>query len=102
MVRLRPPRLQAAVDESQAEAHVEHRAAGGLHCRRVRFHERELGDTTSFPKNYKKHNIAYPKPYVINSDGLDHYGDKIRIFAKCITGGRPFEMCDIMLMTQSL
>ena len=69
---------------------------------RRRFHERELGDTTSFPKNYKKHNIAYPKPYVINSDGLDHYGDKIRIFAKCITGGRPFEMCDIMLMTQSL
>lgn len=69
---------------------------------RRRFHERGLGDTASFPKNYKKHNIAYPKPYVINNDGTDHYGDKIRIFAKCITGGRPFEMCDIMLMTQSL
>jgi hypothetical protein len=31
----------------------------------------------------------------------DHYGDKIRIFAKCISGGRPFDMVDIMLMTQS-
>ena len=42
MVRLRPPRLQAAVDEAQAEAHVEHRAASGLHRQRVRFHERML------------------------------------------------------------
>ena len=33
---------------------------------------------------------------------LDHYGDKIRVFAKCISGGRPFDMVDIMLMTQSL
>jgi hypothetical protein len=33
---------------------------------------------------------------------LDHYGDKIRIFAKCISGGRPFDAVDIMLMTQSL
>jgi hypothetical protein len=32
----------------------------------------------------------------------DHWGDKIRVFAKCISGGRPFDMVDIMLMTQSL
>ena len=32
----------------------------------------------------------------------DHYGDKIRVFAKCISGGRPFDAVDIMLMTQSL
>ena len=31
----------------------------------------------------------------------DHFGDKTRIFAKCISGGRPFDMVDIMLMTQS-
>ena len=33
---------------------------------------------------------------------VDYYGDKIRIFAKCIGGARPYEMMDIMLMTQSL
>ncbi len=33
---------------------------------------------------------------------LDHYGDKVRVFAKCISGGRPFDAVDIMLMTQSL
>ena len=32
----------------------------------------------------------------------DHYGDKIRVFAKCISGGRAFDQVDIMLMTQSL
>ncbi len=31
----------------------------------------------------------------------DHYGDKIRVFAKCISGGRAFDQVDIMLMTQS-
>jgi hypothetical protein len=33
---------------------------------------------------------------------LDHFGDKSRIFAKCISGGRPYDAVDIMLMTQSL
>jgi hypothetical protein len=32
----------------------------------------------------------------------DHWDDKIRVFAKCISGGRPFDQVDIMLMTQSL
>jgi hypothetical protein len=32
---------------------------------------------------------------------FDHYGDKSRVFAKCISGGRAFDMVDIMLMTQS-
>jgi hypothetical protein len=32
---------------------------------------------------------------------FDHFGDKTRVFAKCISGGRPFDMVDIMLMTQS-
>lgn len=44
------------------------------------------------------------KSYRMHSHGLlrhDHYGDKIRVFAKCISGGRPFDMVDIMLMTQS-
>ena len=70
--------------------------------RRKIFHERELGDTNSFPKNYQKKNIFYPKAYMLDVDGNDIYADKIRIFAKCITGARPYEMVDIMMMTQSL
>ena len=45
---------------------------------------------------------ALPKPYVLSKNGADHYGDKIRIFAKCIAGGAAFQKVDIMLMTQSL
>ena len=32
----------------------------------------------------------------------ESFGDKIRIFAKCISGGRPYDQVDIMMMTQSL
>jgi len=45
---------------------------------------------------------ARPKPYVVSKNGCDHYGDKIRIFAKCIAGGAAHHKVDIMLMTQSL
>ena len=44
------------------------------------------------------------KSYCMHKEGFvyfDHYGDKSRVFAKCISGGRPFDMVDIMLMTQS-
>lgn len=50
----------------------------------------------------RKRLMAFPKPYMLRRDGTDHYGDKIRIFAKCITGARKHEPVDIMLMTQSL
>ena len=30
-----------------------------------------------------------------------HYGDKIRVFAKCIIGGRGGDMVDIMIIIQS-
>ena len=45
---------------------------------------------------------ALPKPYVLGKNGSEHYGDKIRIFAKCIAGGAAHHKVDIMLMTQSL
>ena len=48
-----------------------------------------------------KRGIALPKPYVLYN-GKHHYGDKIRVFAKCINGGRAHDMIDLMLMTQSL
>jgi hypothetical protein len=52
--------------------------------------------------NAESSHYALPKPYVIGKNGGDHYGDKIRIFAKCIAGGGARQKVDIMLMTQSL
>ena len=49
-------------------------------------------------------NVVRIKSYRMAKEGCvcyDHFGDKTRIFAKCISGGRPFDMVDIMLMTQS-
>jgi hypothetical protein len=45
--------------------------------------------------------FVYPKPYVPDLQ-REVYGDKIRIFGKCLNGAGPFEMVDIMIMTQSL
>ena len=54
----------------------------------------------------QKANRFLPKPYRMYKDSADqfydHFGDRIRIFAKCLNSARPFEMMDIMLMTQSL
>lgn len=69
---------------------------------RQKFYERELGDLTTFPKAGRKHNVFYPKPYKLLSDGSEHHADKIRIFAKCINGGRGGDAIDIMMMTQCL
>jgi hypothetical protein len=52
--------------------------------------------------NAESTSYARPKPYVTSQNGTDHYGDKIRIFAKCIAGGAAYHKVDIMLMTQSL
>ena len=38
----------------------------------------------------------------VNLPTKESFGVKIRVFAKCISGGRPFDAVDIMLMTQSL
>jgi len=79
--------------------------ASETETKRKNFIERELGDMDSFPVGGigdRKSNIAYPKPYILRANGDEHYPDRIRIFAKCISGARPHEMVDIMMMTQSL
>ena len=48
-----------------------------------------------------------PTTYDINGHQVrvtcnESFGDRIRIFAKCISGGRPYDQVDIMMMTQSL
>lgn len=61
-----------------------------------------LGKRAHEETNAESTCVAYPKPYVLDEDGTEVYGDKIRIFAKCIMGGPAFHKVDIMLMTQSL
>ena len=51
------------------------------------------------PKTYF---IDGPANHVVKLSTKESFGDKIRVFAKCISGGRPFDAVDIMLMTQSL
>jgi len=49
----------------------------------------------------RRNNFVYPKPYVPTFKN-EVYGDRMRIFAKCLNGGGAFEPVDIMIMTQSL
>ena len=74
---------------------------------RQQFHKRQYGTEDSFGEpgtgpGSMKRNVAYPKPYMLDADGDDFYADKIRVFCKCINGGRPHEPIDVMLMVQSL
>ena len=41
---------------------------------------------------------AHGASHVELPEYVDHYGDKIRIFAKCIGGARPYETMDVMLI----
>jgi hypothetical protein len=75
--------------------------------------ERLYGNSSSVGRSSGAKNpstVARIKSYRMNTPGpaaaesvlmQDHYGDKTRVFAKCISGGRAFDLVDIMLMTQS-
>ena len=66
-------------------------------------HTLKAGDKRALDEiNAESECRAMPKPYVVGTDGTEYYGDKIRIFAKCICGGPAFHKVDIMMMTQSL
>lgn len=74
---------------------------------RKNYNDRQFGNANSYGDPGSgiagvKTSVFFPKPYLLRADGTEHYGDKIRIFAKCLNGARPHEMMDIMLMTQSL
>ena len=68
--------------------------------RRKNMSMRQYGSHPDREQN--KRNIFLLKPYVPNPGGIEHYGDKIRICGKCVSGGRPWDRIDIMMMTQSL
>ena len=58
-------------------------------------------DTIVRVKSYKMQQIKVDLDAGDMDLCIDHYGDKKRIFAKCISGGRPYDHVDIMIMTQS-
>jgi len=70
-------------------------------ARKRKTQQEKTYDTVGLGRHEVKTGIALPKPYVL-MQGQDVFGDKIRIFAKCMNGGRPFDQIDLMLMTQSL
>ena len=84
----------------------EHSANSAKRTRNQAFHDDNMFGMEKYSNKHKSANVFRIKPYRLarNPTGqyLDHYGDKIRVFAKCIGGGKPYEMIDVMLMTQSL
>ena len=73
------------------------------------FHDDRMFGMENYSDKHKSASVFRIKPYrlacVVDGDKRnyhEHYGDKIRVFAKCIGGGKPYEMIDVMLMTQSL
>ena len=64
--------------------------------------KRRMADIYDSTKNGSyKDGVALPKPYVLKR-GRDHFSDKIRVFTTCINGRCPYDLIDIMLITQSL
>lgn len=87
-------------DDAAVQANGAHPLAGNK-----RYHDNRAYGMQNIDDKHKSKSVFRIKPYRMikgNQTYTDHYGDKIRVFAKCIGGGRPFEMVDVMLMTQSL
>ena len=96
----RVPNLTAPLEFTGAQSYNGPHDNDQMSKRRKVFNDRHDGlDETH------KGNKFFPKPYrLCRQDGeyVDHYGDKIRIFAKCVSSARSHEMMDIMLLTQTL
>ena len=59
------------------------------------------GDPTTFVYNGKKE-VAFPKSLRPGRDGQYRLSDKMRVFARAMSGARPFEMFDVMISRQSM
>ena len=94
------------IAELLAKIEHKHKTAPSISdANRRAYNENQNGAMNAFPMggaSERKKNIAYPKPFRVNENNEEHYADKIRIFAKCVNGARPFEHVDLMLMTQTL
>ena len=76
--------------------------AQNLQLSRKRFFDREYGASDKSNSDGVKKNVFLPKPYVPGRYCHEHWGDKIRVFGKCLNGGRANDMIDVMMMTQSM
>ena len=76
--------------------------AQNLQLSRKRFFDREYGVSDKSNSDGVKKNVFLPKPYVPGRYCHEHWGDKIRVFGKCLNGGRANDMIDVMMMTQSM
>lgn len=83
------------------------RSTDNTNKRRKTYHDQRAFGMQPINTKHKSMAVFRIKPYRMSKtrDGeeyVDFYGDKSRVFAKCIGGAKPYEMVDIMLMTQSL
>ena len=76
-------------------------------AKRKAFYERGNGVFTNSPTDGNvtyngKQNVALPKSYKPGKDGKRRVGDFMRVFARAVSGARPFEMFDIIIGRQSM
>ena len=76
-------------------------------AKRKAFYERGNGVFTNSPTDGNvtyngKQNIAFPKSLKPARDGKRRIGDVMRVFARAVSGARPFEMFDILIGRQSM
>jgi hypothetical protein len=82
------------------------RAGSADSARRKAFHERGNGVFTNSQTDgtvtfNAKREIAFPKSIRPGRDGY-RLGDRMRVFARAMSGARPYEMVDIMICRQSM
>ena len=76
-------------------------------AKRKAFHERGNGVFTNSQTDGNvsyngKQNVAFPKSMKPGIDGKRRIGDAMRVFARAVSGSRPFEMFDILIGRQSM
>jgi hypothetical protein len=82
------------------------RAGSSDSARRKAFHERGNGVFTNSQTDgtvtfNAKREVAFPKSIRPGKDGF-RLGDRMRVFARAMSGARPYEMVDIMICRQSM
>lgn len=95
------PHMLARGNINEQPLHKRHKAKN--------YHDKYAYGMQTITEQHKANAVFRIKPYRMcnigsreNRQYTEHFGDKCRVFAKCIGGGKPYEMVDIMLMTQSL
>ena len=76
-------------------------------AKRKAFYERGNGVFANSPTDGNvtyngKQNVAFPKSFKQARDGKRRIGDAMRIFARAVSGARPFEMVDVLIGRQSM